>query len=107
LVDSYLKKGQDVLAAVQSSIKQLRGAYALAVIHASEPNRMICAREGSPLVIGVGIGENFIASDQLALLPVTDRFLFMEEGDIAEITMESIRIWDVTEIGRASCREIV
>jgi len=96
LVDSYLKKGQDVLAAVQSSIKQLRGAYALAVIHASEPNRMICAREGSPLVIGVGIGENFIASDQLALLPVTDRFLFMEEGDIAEITMESIRIWDVT-----------
>src|SRR5690554_261463 len=105
LVDSYLKQGQDVLAAVQSTIKQLRGAYALAVIHASEPNRMICAREGSPLVIGVGIGENFIASDQLALLPVTDRFLFMEECDIAEITMESIRIWDVS--GEPVQREMI
>jgi len=105
LVDSYLKQGQDLLAAVQSTIKQLRGAYALAVIHTDEPNRMVCAREGSPLVIGVGIGENFIASDQLALLPVTDRFLFMEEGDIAEITMESIRIWDVT--GSPVQREVV
>ncbi|MBL3823540.1 MULTISPECIES: glutamine--fructose-6-phosphate transaminase (isomerizing) [Marinobacter] len=79
---------------VRASIARLRGAYALAVVHADEPDHMVVCREGSPLVIGVGIGENFIASDQLALLPVTDRFMFLEEGDIADIKKDGITILD-------------
>ncbi|WP_372994379.1 glutamine--fructose-6-phosphate transaminase (isomerizing) [Marinobacter sp.] len=79
---------------VRAAIGRLRGAYALAVIHADEPDHLVVCREGSPLVIGVGIGENFIASDQLALLPVTDRFMFLEEGDIADIRKEGITILD-------------
>lgn len=79
---------------VRAAIARLRGAYALAVVHADEPNHMVVCREGSPLVIGVGIGENFIASDQLALLPVTDRFMFLEEGDIADIKKDGITILD-------------
>jgi glucosamine--fructose-6-phosphate aminotransferase (isomerizing) len=80
--------------AVKTSITRLRGAYALAVVHADEPDHMVVCREGSPLVVGVGIGENFIASDQLALLPVTDRFMFLEEGDLADIRRDSIEIHD-------------
>lgn len=80
--------------AVKTSITCLRGAYALAVVHADEPDHMVVCREGSPLVVGVGIGENFIASDQLALLPVTDRFMFLEEGDLADIRRDSIEIHD-------------
>ena len=79
---------------VRASIARLRGAYALAVVHADEPDHLVVCREGSPLVIGVGIGENFIASDQLALLPVTDRFMFLEEGDIADIRKDGITILD-------------
>ena len=79
---------------IRASIACLRGAYALAVVHADEPDHMVVCREGSPLVIGVGIGENFIASDQLALLPVTDRFMFLEEGDIADIKKDGITILD-------------
>jgi glucosamine--fructose-6-phosphate aminotransferase (isomerizing) len=80
--------------AVKVAIGHLRGAFALAVVHADEPNHLIVCREGSPLVIGVGIGENFIASDQLALLPVTDRFMFLEEGDIADIHKDGTRVHD-------------
>eukprot|EP00163_Fabomonas_tropica_P007333 TRINITY_DN1706_c0_g1_i1.p1 TRINITY_DN1706_c0_g1~~TRINITY_DN1706_c0_g1_i1.p1 ORF type:complete len:611 (+),score=116.91 TRINITY_DN1706_c0_g1_i1:324-2156(+) len=80
--------------AVKEAIGLLRGAYALAVIHADEPDHMVVCREGSPLVVGVGIGENFIASDQLALLPVTDRFMFLEEGDIADIRKDKVSIHD-------------
>ncbi len=80
--------------AVKAAIRHLRGAYALAVVHADEPDHLVVCREGSPLVVGVGIGENFIASDQLALLPVTDRFMFMEEGDIADIRKEKVVIHD-------------
>ncbi len=79
---------------VRAAIARLRGAYALAVVHADEPDHLVVCREGSPLVIGVGIGENFIASDQLALLPVTDRFMFLEEGDIADIRKDGIAILD-------------
>ncbi|KAA1174126.1 glutamine--fructose-6-phosphate transaminase (isomerizing) [Marinobacter salinexigens] len=83
-----------VYDAVKAAIGRLRGAYALAVIHADEPDHMVVCREGSPLVVGVGIGENFIASDQLALLPVTDRFMFLEEGDIADIRKDKVLIHD-------------
>ncbi len=72
----------------------LEGAYALAVIDADDPSRIIVTREGSPLVIGVGIDENFIASDQLALRQVTDRFIYLKEGDIAEITKDNIAIFN-------------
>ncbi|WP_273209938.1 glutamine--fructose-6-phosphate transaminase (isomerizing) [Marinobacter subterrani] len=89
---------------VRAAIARLRGAYALAVVHADEPNHLVVCREGSPLVIGVGIGENFIASDQLALLPVTDRFMFLEEGDIADIRKDSVTILD--REGQAVEREV-
>jgi glucosamine--fructose-6-phosphate aminotransferase (isomerizing) len=78
--------------ALKAAIDYLRGAFALAVVHADEPDHLVVCREGSPLVVGVGIGENFIASDQLALLPVTDRFMFLEEGDIADIHKDQIQI---------------
>jgi glucosamine--fructose-6-phosphate aminotransferase (isomerizing) len=89
---------------VRSAIARLRGAYALAVVHADEPDHLVVCREGSPLVIGVGIGENFIASDQLALLPVTDRFMFLEEGDIADIRKDGITI--LNRDGQSVEREI-
>lgn len=94
LVHQELEKGADLLSAVRNTIPKLRGAYALGVISSRFPNRVICAREGSPLVLGVGIGENFIGSDQLALLPVTTRFIFLDDGDLAEITLDEIRIED-------------
>lgn len=85
---------KQLLLAVQNIIPQLEGAYGLAVIHKDEPNTLVVARSGSPLVIGLGIDENFIASDQLALRQVTDRFIYLEEGDIAEITPYSYRIFN-------------
>ncbi|MCG8311755.1 MAG: glutamine--fructose-6-phosphate transaminase (isomerizing) [Pseudomonadales bacterium] len=94
LVHSHLQTEKDLLKAVQETIKDLEGAYALGVIHKDEPERLICARAGSPLVLGVGIGENFIASDQLALLPVTTRFIFLDEGDFADINLSNISIFD-------------
>lgn len=94
LIDSEWQLCKDSRVAVQRAVKRLEGAYALAVMHASQPDRLIVAREGSPLVIGLGIGENFIASDQLALFPVTNRFQFLEEGDIAVIKKDEIEIFD-------------
>jgi glucosamine--fructose-6-phosphate aminotransferase (isomerizing) len=94
LIEQQYRQTGTLLEAVKSSVARLRGAYALAVVHADEPDHLVVCREGSPLVLGVGIGENFIASDQLALLPVTDRFMFLEEGDLADIRKDSIRIWD-------------
>lgn len=81
------------LAAVQRVVERLHGAYGLCVIRVSEPDRLVVARSGSPLVIGVGIGENFVASDPLALGQVTDRFIYLEEGDVAEVTRSKIRIF--------------
>ena len=92
LIHQYLGTGKDLFNAVKCSIERLDGAYALGVISDSEPDKLIAAREGSPLVIGLGIGENFIASDQLALFPVTNRFIFLEEGDIAVIEKDNILI---------------
>ena len=94
LIEKHFREQGKLYDAVKTAITRLRGAYALAVVHADEPDHMVVCREGSPLVVGVGIGENFIASDQLALLPVTDRFMFLEEGDIADIRKDSIKIHD-------------
>lgn len=94
LIQKNFRELGKVYDAVKAAVTRLRGAYALAVVHADEPDHMVVCREGSPLVVGVGIGENFIASDQLALLPVTDRFMFLEEGDIADIRRDSVEIHD-------------
>lgn len=94
LIERAYRKTGSLTEAVREATGHLRGAYALAVVHADEPDHMIVCREGSPLVIGVGIGENFAASDQLALLPVTDRFMFLEEGDIADIQKNKVTIRD-------------
>jgi glucosamine--fructose-6-phosphate aminotransferase (isomerizing) len=85
----------DLLRAVQKAISQLVGAYGLAVCSPNDADRLIVARAGSPLVIGLGIGENFIASDVFALLPVTQRFIFLEEGDVAEIRRDGVRVFDI------------
>jgi glucosamine--fructose-6-phosphate aminotransferase (isomerizing) len=106
LVDHHHQQGVDLLDAVRAALKRLEGAYAIGVIAKSDPNRIVAARVGSPLVVGVGIGENFIASDTLALRPVTDRFIFLEEGDLVEITASSISIWNVEDesVVRSSVR---
>jgi len=93
-IERYKKDGIDLLQAVKKATDDLEGAYALGVISIDEPNRLITTRSGSPLVIGVGLGEYFIASDVAALLPVTQRFIFLEEGDIADIRKESLVIYD-------------
>ena len=85
----------DLTAALKATIPELQGAYGLAVISARQPDRILAARSGSPLVIGLGMGENFLASDQLALRQVTDRFVYLEEGDIAEIRRDALQIWDI------------
>ncbi len=94
LIEKHYRAAGQLHDAVKAAIARLRGAYALAVVHADEPDHLVVCREGSPLVIGVGIGENFIASDQLALLLVTDRFMFLEEGGIADIRRDSVTIHD-------------
>ena len=93
LVNDALKSTPSLLEAVRQVVPQLKGAYALGIVHTDHPNELITVREGSPLVIGVGIGENFISSDQLALLPITNRFMYLEEGDIARLTRTSIEVF--------------
>ena len=93
-VHHAMQEGMDILDAVIDTIKHLDGAYALGVIDKNDPDRLIAARSGSPLVIGVGIGEYFIASDVFALLPVTQNFIILEEGDIAEVRKDRLRILD-------------
>jgi len=90
----FLNKGEDLLSAVVKTTDMLEGAYALGVINHSDPDRIVATRSGSPLVIGVGIGEHFIASDVFALLPVTQQFIFLEEGDIADLRRDSLTIYD-------------
>ena len=90
----HVKQNKNLLESLRATIKDLEGAYALGIISKKEPGRLITTRRGSPLVIGVGIGEYFIASDVAALLPVTQRFIFLEEGDIADITRSSLVIYD-------------
>lgn len=95
LLHHTLKTLPDLADTLKAAVKQLHGAYGLAVISAKQPDRLLAARSGSPLVIGLGLGENFLASDQLALRQVTDRFMYLEEGDIAEIRRDQVTIWDV------------
>ncbi|MEE8057266.1 MAG: glutamine--fructose-6-phosphate transaminase (isomerizing) [Pseudomonadales bacterium] len=106
LIHAYITSGLNLLAAVNAAVKNLGGAFGLAVINKQEPQRIICARSGSPLVLGLGLGENFLASDQMALRQVTDRFIYLEEGDFAEITPDSYKIWDKdgSEVNRETVR---
>ncbi|NUF83463.1 glutamine--fructose-6-phosphate transaminase (isomerizing) [Acinetobacter seifertii] len=106
LVAEALKSTDSLLEAVQSVVPQLKGAYALGIIHSDYPDELITVREGSPLVIGVGIGENFISSDQLALLPVTNRFMYLEEGDIARLTRTSIEVFANGELVERPVKEL-
>ena len=103
LVHHELKTHSDLLKAVQVAVKQLDGAYGTVVMDKNDSQRVIVARSGSPLVIGYGLGENFIASDMMALLPVTRKFAFLEEGDVAEVTRFAVNIFD--ENGDAVERE--
>ncbi|GAB6068352.1 glutamine--fructose-6-phosphate transaminase (isomerizing) [Methylothermus subterraneus] len=91
-----LRDTDSLLEAVRATVNRLQGAYALGVISIREPHRLVACRRGSPLVIGLGIGEYFIASDIAALLPVTQRFVFLEDGDVAELSLEGVRIFDET-----------
>ncbi|HHF7205871.1 TPA: glutamine--fructose-6-phosphate transaminase (isomerizing) [Haemophilus influenzae] len=104
LVEWEMRSTDSLLEAVQKSVKQLTGAYGMVVMDSRHPEHLVAARSGSPLVIGLGIGENFLASDQLALLSVTRRFIFLEEGDIAEITRRTVDIYDTH--GNKAKREI-
>jgi glucosamine--fructose-6-phosphate aminotransferase (isomerizing) len=94
LLASELEHEPDLLRAVQSATRELVGAYALAVASPDDPDRLVVARSGSPLVIGLADGENFVASDVFALLPVTHRFVFLDEGDTAEIRRDGITVYD-------------
>ncbi|TQV82696.1 glutamine--fructose-6-phosphate transaminase (isomerizing) [Exilibacterium tricleocarpae] len=94
LINDLVSGGKDLFDAVVAATEQFEGAYALGVISADDPDRLIGARSGSPLVVGVGIEENFIASDQMALRQVTDRFIFLEEGDLVEVTTNGVTILD-------------
>ena len=105
LLHHKLKELPDLAAALKATVKELEGAYGLAAVRLSQPDRLVAARSGSPLVIGLGLGENFLASDQLALRQVTDRFMYLEEGDIAEIRRDGVDIWNRS--GEAVTRETV
>ena len=94
LVNWEMCTASNLLEALQKTVKQLTGAYGMVVLDREHPEHLVAARSGSPLVIGLGIGENFLASDQLALLSVTRRFIYLEEGDIAEITRRTVDIYD-------------
>ncbi len=95
LVHYELKTSANLVEAVQRTVKQLDGAYGTVVLDSKDKSRMVVARSGSPLVIGYGLGENFIASDMMALLPVTRKFSFLEEGDVAEVTRFDVNIFDI------------
>ncbi|MCC5882842.1 MAG: glutamine--fructose-6-phosphate transaminase (isomerizing), partial [Halomonas sp.] len=106
LVEREYRQGDGLLAAAQRVLADLEGAYALAVVHAAEPNVIIGARKGSPLVVGVGINEAFLGSDPLALLQVTDRFIYLQEGDIVRLSDGGrIEIFDAQ--GQAVQREVL
>ncbi|MCT8166557.1 MULTISPECIES: glutamine--fructose-6-phosphate transaminase (isomerizing) [unclassified Pseudomonas] len=105
LIHHTLKSIPDLAGALKAAIKRLHGAYGLALISVKQPDRLVAARSGSPLVIGLGHGENFLASDQLALRQVTDRFMYLEEGDIAEIRRDQVTIWN--QAGDPVQREVV
>ncbi len=94
LLHGYLEAGDSLLEAMKQTVSRLEGAYALAAIDNENPDQVVATREGSPLVVGVGIGENFLASDQMALRQVTDRFIYLEEGDLVHMTSSSLIIYN-------------
>ena len=105
-IDYHYSREKNLLEAVRVAVRRLEGAYALGVIARDDPGRIVATRVGSPLVVGVGIGENYIASDVLALKPVTDRFIILEEGDLVEITRDGISVWNLEDesVVRATVR---
>ncbi|MBE0360865.1 glutamine--fructose-6-phosphate transaminase (isomerizing) [Pseudoalteromonas aliena] len=105
LIHQLRQQHTTLLASVQAAVKQFEGAFGTVVFDKDNDNEIIVARSGSPLVIGLGLGENFIASDQLALLPVTRSFIFLEEGDVARITRDTVEIFDAD--GNAVEREVI
>ncbi len=94
LIEFYYRQSKDLLAATRAAVAELEGAYAIGVVSADSPGRLVCARKGSPLLIGLGIEENFIASDVSALLPVTQRVMYLEEGDVADIGLLTVTVYD-------------
>jgi len=104
-IDWHMQQGKDLLSAVQSTVAELDGAYGLGVISKQEPNVLVAARSGSPLLVGLGDEENFIASDMSALIPVSQQYMVLEDGDIAKITSSTIDIFD--SHGQAVEREIL
>lgn len=94
LVNSYLDSEGSLLSATKRAIKDVKGAYGTVIINKNEPDHLVAARSGSPIVIGLGIGENFVASDPVALFPITHRFIYLEEGDIADVSRFKIVIYD-------------
>lgn len=94
LIHEFVKQGHDLTEAVKLAVRQLTGAYAIVVFDALQPDRIVVARIASPLVIGFGQGENFVASDVQALLPVTRQFIFLEEGDVAEVRRDAVTVFD-------------
>ena len=100
-----LEKSGNLLEAVQATVAELQGAYALVVMDARDPDALILARNGGPVVVGLGIEENFVASDIVALLPVTRRFQFLEDGDVALVRRRSVEIYDSN--GKAVVRPII
>lgn len=104
IYDYHIDQGLDLLKSVQRTLSDIRGAYALGVISNKDPNRIIAARFGSPLVIGLGENENFIASDAAALLPVTRKFIYLHDGDIADVRLGGVTIFDTN--GKEVTRQI-
>ncbi|WP_035059379.1 glutamine--fructose-6-phosphate transaminase (isomerizing) [Andreprevotia chitinilytica] len=104
LVHAELQKTGDLLAAVRATLPQLHGAYAIGVIGRDDPNRLICARLGSPLVLGLGFGEQYFASDIAALLPLTQRVIYLEEGELADVRRDSVQVFsaDGTKVERTA-----
>ena len=94
LIHSYYRNSQDLLQATRKAVVELSGAYAIGVVDSGDPQRLVCARKGSPLLLGLGSKENFIASDVSALLPVTQKIVYLEEGDIADVSLSSYRVID-------------
>ncbi|MCG9680049.1 MULTISPECIES: glutamine--fructose-6-phosphate transaminase (isomerizing) [Vibrio] len=105
MVEWELRTAESLLEAVQKTAKQLEGAYGTVAVDRKDPSRIVVARSGSPIVIGFGVGENFLASDQLALLNVTRRFMYLEEGDVAEITRREVNVFDLS--GERVEREVI
>ena len=91
------ENGLPLTESLRMAVKDLQGAYAIGAVCESEPGILVAARKGSPLVVGMGHGENFIASDQLALADFAENFVFLEEGDLAEITSTGTRYWNLDD----------